>query len=53
MAKTLKTSANGRKCAFGQCKRLLSIYNHDAYCRIHQDQVAQEQMSKVPYHHVL
>ena len=53
MAKTLKTSASGRKCSFPECKRLLSIYNHEAYCRIHRDQVAQERMTKIPYHHVL
>ena len=28
MPKTLKTSAIDRKCAFPECKRLLSIYNH-------------------------
>ena len=53
MAKTLKTSVDGRKCAFPQCKRLLSIYNHEAYCHIHRNEVAQERMAKVPYHHVL
>ncbi|MGB2862235.1 MAG: hypothetical protein WBC05_02825 [Sedimentisphaerales bacterium] len=53
MAKTLKTSANDRKCAFPHCKRLLSIYNHEAYCRVHRDQVAQERLPKTPYHHAV
>ncbi|MHC4425691.1 MAG: hypothetical protein ACYSYV_06295 [Planctomycetota bacterium] len=51
MAKKLKTSPDGRKCAFPRCKHLLSIYNHDAYCHIHRDQASQERMRKSPYHH--
>ena len=53
MAKALKTSGNGRKCAFPHCKRLLSIYNHEAYCHIHRDQVTQKQLPKTPYHHAV
>lgn len=29
------TSRKGRKCKQPGCKRILSIYNHDVYCRIH------------------
>ncbi|MBE0536011.1 MAG: hypothetical protein IH624_10110 [Phycisphaerae bacterium] len=51
MAKTLKTSAEGRKCAYPKCNRLLSIYNHDAYCHVHRDQVSQGPGQKDPYRH--
>jgi len=51
MAKALKTSAEGRKCAYPNCNRLLSIYNHDAYCHVHRDQASQKQMRKGPYRH--
>lgn len=51
MAKTLKTSPEGRKCTFPRCKRLLSIYNHQPYCHIHQDMLARARMVKLPYHH--
>ncbi len=29
------TSRKGRKCKHPRCKHILSIYNHEAYCRIH------------------
>ena len=51
MAKTLKTSPEGRKCKFATCKRLLSVYNHAAYCRIHWDQVSRKKVLQIPYHH--
>ena len=53
MPKTLKTSPEGRKCEFPQCLRLLSIYNHEAYCHVHRDQVSRERMVKTPYHHMV
>jgi hypothetical protein len=53
MPKMLKTSAEGRKCTFPHCKRLLSIYNHEAYCHVHRDQLSRERTVKVPYHHSL
>jgi len=53
MGKTLKTSAEGRKCMFPHCKCILSIYNHQDYCHIHRDQVPLDQKQKVPYHHVV
>jgi len=53
MAKILKTSPNDRKCTFPHCKRLLSIYNHEAYCHVHRDLVAQARMPKMPYHHAV
>jgi hypothetical protein len=43
MTKILKTSAEGRRCTFLNCQRLLSIYNHQAYCRIHQEQLSAEE----------
>jgi len=51
MAKTLKTSADDRKCEFPDCKRTLSIYNHEPYCHVHREQVSLERMRKIPYHH--
>ncbi len=54
MPKTLKTSPEGRKCTFPHCKRLLSIYNHEAYCHVHRDQMSRERiLVKMPYHHTL
>ena len=53
MPKTLKTSAIDRKCTFPECKRLLSIYNHEAYCHIHREQATQKQMPYIPYHHAV
>ncbi len=51
MKKTLKTSAEGRRCQFEGCDRLLSIYNHQAYCRVHWDKITHEEKPK-PYRHV-
>ena len=50
MGKTLKISPEGRKCKFPKCKRLLSVYNHAAYCRIHWDQVSRKKVLKIPCH---
>jgi len=36
MGKMLKTSADNRKCVFPNCTHILSIYNHDEYCHVHQ-----------------
>ena len=52
MAKVLKTSAEGRKCTFPNCNRLLSIYNHEPFCHVHRDKKNQAtQLQKIPYHH--
>jgi hypothetical protein len=47
MAKILKTSPQGRKCMFPHCTHTLSIYNHDDYCHLHRDQMAQKQKPKI------
>jgi hypothetical protein len=39
--KVLKTSSEDRVCQFPQCGRRLSIYNHEAYCRIHLDKMSE------------
>jgi hypothetical protein len=53
MTKILKTSASGRKCAYPGCENTLSIYNHEDYCHIHRDKMAQKKnKTKIPYHHV-
>ena len=46
MTKILKTSAEGRRCKFPNCQHLLSIYNHQAYCRVHLEQVPLEEKQK-------
>lgn len=43
MTKMLKTSAEGRKCEFANCNRILSIYNHERYCHSHLYQMSQEE----------
>jgi len=47
MRKPLKTSAEGRKCMFPDCERILSIYNHEAYCHVHRDKMSAEQRLKI------
>ena len=39
MKKALKTSAEGRRCEYPDCQQVLSIYNHQTYCRVHQEKV--------------
>ena len=51
MGKTLKTSANDRKCVFPGCTYILSIYNHEKYCHVHRDQMAEGQKLKTAYRH--
>jgi hypothetical protein len=51
MRKKLKTSANDRECAFPDCKQILSIYNHEKYCHVHRDKMAEKQKLNRPYHH--
>jgi hypothetical protein len=47
MTKSLKTSAEGRKCMFTDCTQILSIYNHEAYCHQHREQMAEKQKPKI------
>lgn len=47
MAKMLKTSAEGRKCKYPHCTVILSIYNHEEYCRIHREQMALEEKARL------
>jgi hypothetical protein len=51
MRKKLKTSTNDRKCIFPGCTQTLSIYNHEEYCHVHRDQMADRQILKSAYHH--
>jgi len=53
MAKTLKTSVEGRKCKFQGCEQILSIYNHEDYCHVHREQISHDQKTKDPYHHLV
>jgi len=50
MKKMLKTSAEGRKCIFPNCTRILSIYNHKDYCNIHWDKIPQDKKPKISNH---
>ncbi len=34
--KKVKTSGKGRVCKYRNCKHILSIYNHELYCHVHQ-----------------
>ncbi len=43
MTKMLRTSAEGRKCEFANCNRILSIYNHERYCHSHLYLMSQEE----------
>ena len=52
MTKKLKTSAEGRQCKFPDCDRLLSIYNHETYCRVHQEKTLSEENKPKPYRHI-
>jgi hypothetical protein len=47
MTKSLRTSAEGRKCMYQNCTQTLSIYNHEAYCHQHREQMAEKQKPKV------
>ena len=51
MSKKLKTSADNRECALLDCKQTLSIYNHEIYCHVHRDRMAENQKLNTPYHH--
>ena len=51
MGQKARTWPEGRRCKFPNCKRLLSIYNRSAYCRIHRDQVSWKKVRKTPYRH--
>jgi hypothetical protein len=52
MAKKVKTSAHGRKCAHPNCNHILSIYNHEPYCHIHREKKETlKELVKIPYHH--
>jgi len=50
MKKPLKTSPENRKCSFPGCNCILSIYNHEDFCRVHRDKVLQEQKPKISSH---
>ncbi len=51
MTKKLRTSDEGRRCGYPGCERLLSIYNHESYCRVHLAQTTAQEKVK-PYRHV-
>jgi hypothetical protein len=51
MGKMLKTSADNRKCIFPNCTHILSIYNHDEYCHVHQGEVHQGYVHQGYVHH--
>lgn len=38
MNKQIPLSHKGRVCKVRECKRVLSVYNHEVYCHIHLQQ---------------
>jgi len=50
MDKPLRTSESGRTCAFPRCTHVLSIYNHETYCHIHRNQIAEARMPRPSTH---
>jgi hypothetical protein len=42
--KKMKTSYKGRKCQFPHCKHILSIYNHETFCHVHQGEGGQQRL---------
>ena len=43
----IRISRKGRRCRYPHCRKLLSIYNHEAFCHVHLGRVPQEQRAKV------
>ncbi len=43
MKKPLKTSPDGRICSYPGCHCVLSIYNHEIFCRVHHNKLLIEQ----------
>lgn len=37
--KKIKVSHKGRVCRFPRCRIVLSIYNHECYCYLHQNKI--------------
>jgi hypothetical protein len=50
MTKMLKTSAEGRRCEFPNCDRILSIYNHQKYCHLHLSMLSEEEKIRNSIH---
>ena len=40
--KKIKVSRRGRMCKFPHCRIILSIYNHECYCNLHQDKIGMQ-----------
>ncbi len=48
MNKKIQTSSKGRKCKSHGCQHILSIYNHEVYCRVHAGDPSYKQDFKRP-----
>lgn len=44
--KKIKVSRKGRMCKFPHCRIILSIYNHDCFCNLHQDKMDMQAVLK-------
>ncbi len=44
--KKVKVSHKGRVCKVRHCKIILSIYNHDTLCYLHQDKIGTQMALK-------
>lgn len=45
--KKIRVSHKGRMCRFRHCRIILSIYNHDSYCYLHQDKIGEQAVLKM------
>lgn len=47
MSKKIKTSKKHRICRFTGCRQVLSIYNPETYCHVHQQAAMAKEASTV------
>lgn len=40
--KKIPTAHKGRRCKYPDCKRVLSIYNHDVNCHVHLNRLSEK-----------
>lgn len=44
----IATSHRGRKCKTPGCRRALSIYNHEAHCHVHLQEISKLEVYRIP-----
>ena len=45
--KKIKIARKGRICKFPHCRIILSVYNHQPYCNLHQDKIGEMAVLKM------